>query len=207
MVMGEFRGRGRSLQFSYSDDNEDVPDVICDIVDCSITPTAPKLNPFGDVTSALLRIKAVMKLAWFDPSPSNIFLLPSSATVGSKINVPNENPITFGEASTRHINSSKAKYPDVDLDEDPEAVYGTDYRNMCGIHDETGKHDPVMVLCVAITLRKDQDDGVDGIILQPSEVESENNIFRRIVSSREGEISVFKGTRRRRSLSNEFISK
>jgi hypothetical protein len=122
-----------------------------------------------------------MRWAWFDPSTSNIFLLPLSATVRSKLNVPyNENSITIAEALTRHINGFKAKYPDVDLGEDPGAVYGTDYRNMCGINDETGKHDPVMVLCVAITLSKERDDGVDGIILLPSEVESENNIFRRI---------------------------
>jgi hypothetical protein len=169
------------FDFSYDDKDEDVPDVICDIVDCSITPTAPELNPFGEVISAQLRIKAVMRWAWFDPSTSNIFLLPLSATVRSKLNVPyNENSITIAEALTRHINGFKAKYPDVDLGEDPGAVYGTDYRNMCGINDETGKHDPVMVLCVAITLSKERDDGVDGIILLPSEVESENNIFRRI---------------------------
>ena len=122
-----------------------------------------------------------MRWAWFDPSTSNIFLLPLSATVGSKINVPyNENSISVADASTRHVNCCKAKYPDVDLGEDPEAVYGTDYRNMCGTYDETGKHHPVMVLCMAITLSKEQDDGVDGIILLPSKIESENNIFRRI---------------------------
>jgi hypothetical protein len=108
-------------------------------------------------------------------------LLPLSATIGSKINILyNENLITVAEALIRHVNSFKVKYPDVDLGEDLEAIYGTDYRNMCGIYNKTRKHDPIMVLYMAITLSKEQDNGVDRIILRPSKVESENNIFRRI---------------------------
>jgi hypothetical protein len=169
------------FDFSFDDEDEDVRDVICDIIDCSTTPASPELNPFGEVMSSQLRIKAAIRWAWFDPSTSNILLLPLSATVGSRISVPyNEESITIAEASKRHVDSFKAKYPDVDLGEEPEAVYGTDYRNMCGTYDETGKHDPVMVLCMAITLSKEQADGVDGIILLPSEFEGENNMFRRI---------------------------
>ena len=37
-----------------------------------------------------------------------------------------------------------------------------------------------MVLCVAIILSKEHDDGVHGLILLPSEVEGENDRFRRI---------------------------
>jgi hypothetical protein len=169
------------FDFSFDDEDEDVPDVVCDIIDCWTTPTSPELNPLGEVMSARLRIKAVVRWAWFDPSTSNIFVLSLSATVGSRISAPyNEELITIAEASTRHVDGFKARYPDVDLDEEPEAVHGTHYGNMCGTHDETGKHDPVMVLCVAITLDKEIVAGVNGIILLPSEVEGESNMYRRI---------------------------
>jgi hypothetical protein len=97
---------------------------------------------------------------------SNIFLLSLSATIGSKINVLyNKNLITITKALIRHVNSFKVKYLDVDLSEDLEAVYSTDYRNICGIYNETRKHDPIIVLYMAITLSKEQDDSVDRIIL------------------------------------------
>ncbi|KAF2095515.1 HET-domain-containing protein [Rhizodiscina lignyota] len=152
------------FNFSFDDEYEAAPDVICDIIDCSTTLRSPELNP-----------------TWFNPSTSNIFLFPVSASVGSRTTLPyNEEVITIAEASTRHIEDFIAKYPDVDLGDEPEAAYGTDSRNMCGTYDETGDHNVVVVLCAAITQGKEGDDGVEGLLLLPSEVNGQNNIYRRI---------------------------
>jgi len=169
------------FNFSFDDEDEAVPEVICDIIDCSTTPTYPELNPFGEVLYAQLRLKAAVRRAWFNPSTSNIFLLSVPTSAGSRITVPhNEESITISEASAKHIDDFMARYPDVDLGDEPEAAYGTDYRNMCGTYDETGNHDSVIVLCVAVTLNKEKDDGVDGLLLLPSEVKGDNNMFSRI---------------------------
>ncbi|RFU26341.1 hypothetical protein B7463_g9998, partial [Scytalidium lignicola] len=169
------------FNFSFDDENEDVPDVICDVIDCSTRPISPKLNPFGEIASAQLRIKAVVRMAWFNPSTSNIFLLSVSISAGPRIIVPNnEELITIAEAEARHIDDFVAKHPDVDLVEDPGATNGTGFRNMYGTYDETGNYDPVIVLCVAITLDKNKHDGVNGILLLPSEVKNDSNLFRRI---------------------------
>ncbi|KIW89594.1 uncharacterized protein Z519_09750 [Cladophialophora bantiana CBS 173.52] len=174
---------GGVIRFNFSFDDEDatVPDIICDIIDCSTAPISPELNPFGQVLSARLRLKAAVRRAWFNPSTHNIFLLSVSTSSESRIIVPhNEELISFDEASTRHIDEFLARHPDVDLDEDPEATYGTDYRNMCGTYDDTENHDPVIVLCVAINLSRERDDRVEGLLLLPSEVEGDDNMFKRI---------------------------
>ena len=169
------------FNFSFDDEDEAAPDILCDIVDCSVAPTAPELNPFGEVLSARLIVKAPVRRAWFKPSTSNIFLLSASTSAESASAVSrDEDIISVAEASARHTEDFKARHPDEDLSEDPEATHGTDFRNMCGTHDETGDHDAVIVICVAITLSKEQDDRVEGILLLPSEIVGDGTLFRRI---------------------------
>ena len=91
-----------------------------------------------------------------------------------------EESITLAEARARHIDQFKARHADVDLAADPEATYGSDYRNMCGTYDEGEKHSSLMVLCMAVTLSQERDDGVEGLLLVPSEDKGDNNILRKV---------------------------
>jgi hypothetical protein len=119
-------------------------------------------------------------------------------SAGSTIELPyNGETITVAEAATKHVNDFMAKYPDVDLNEVPEATHSTDYRNMCGRHNETGKHDPVIVFCAAVTTGLGQVKIVSGLILLPSEDEGKINTFRRIGSFDRGENGDFESEMKR----------
>jgi hypothetical protein len=113
--------------------------------------------------STQLRIKAAVGRAWFNSSTPKVFLLSASISVGSRLTVPDhEELIILDEASAKHLEDFMARHLDIDLDEDPEATYGTDFRNMCGTHDKTGNNDPFLVLCVAITLSNRTNAEMDG---------------------------------------------
>jgi hypothetical protein len=173
---------GGVVWFNFSFDNEDesAPEVVCEIAACSTAPKSAELNPFGEVLSAHLKLKAAVRQAWFSPPTKSVYLLPALFAGDTTLILNNQAVDTFVEASKRHINDFAARHPDVDISEDPEAVHGTDVRNMCGRHDETEDRDHVVVLCVAITLDRDRNDGVEGLLLRPSEAGGNSNTFRRI---------------------------
>ena len=186
---------GGIIRFDFHFDEEDamVPEVVCEIIDCSTVPRSAERSPFGEVCSARLRVKAAVRRAWFNPPTNNIFLLSASTSIGSITPVPHDKElITFAQASKEHFDSFRARHPDVDLCEEPEATFGTDLRNMCGKHDETGNHDPVMVFCVAITLNHRRESQVDGLILLLSEVNGDNCVFRRIGFFQQGRSEDFR---------------
>ena len=180
--------------FSFDRENEDYdnPDVVCDIIDCSTTPTSPELNPFGEVMSAQLRLRAAIRRAWFDPSGKNVFLVPTANCAESSTAIPpGQELITFAEARIRHVDAFKAKCPNINLDEEPDAPYRTDAYNICGICDESRVHEPVQVLLAAITSDQHRDTGIDGLMLVLNEVKNGNNIFRRIGFFEEGRSEEF----------------
>ncbi|PGH01354.1 hypothetical protein GX51_05286 [Blastomyces parvus] len=177
--------------FSYDDDDETIPRVICEILDCSTTPAFPALNPFGEILSAQLRLRAPTRKAWFKPSTSNVFVLSDSACEKSKpVTLKNEK-VSFAEALQKHVNDLRLKHPDVDTTEDPEALHGDDHRNICGTCDETAYHEYYLVLCVAITLEDEGNDGVEGLLLIEAEDGKGTSIFRRIGVFRRGKSADF----------------
>jgi hypothetical protein len=124
------------FDFSY-DEDETMPEVICDILDCSTTPAIPRLNPFGEILSAQLMLRGPTRKAWFKPSTSNIFLFPGHTYAKTQIMAPENETITVEEALQVHMTDFRVRHPDVNLIEEPEAIHGMDYRNTCGKCDET----------------------------------------------------------------------
>ena len=171
---------GGIIHFDFSFDDETPPEVVCDVTDCSTKPTFPRLNPFGEILSAQLSLKSPTRRAWFKPSTSNIFLLSGSITSMSTIWTPDDCMMTFEEALQEHTDDFVSAHPDLDLIEDPEATHGTNFRNICGTCDETESCEPILVLCVAITMKRELDDGVRGLLLVKSEDKGSNNMLRRI---------------------------
>ncbi|GIJ83162.1 hypothetical protein Asppvi_001681 [Aspergillus pseudoviridinutans] len=167
------------FDFSY-DEDETIPEVICDILDCSTTPAFPGLNPFGEILSGQLRLRAPTRKAWFKPSTSNVFVL-SEVICGTEVVDLKNGTITLEEAFQIHADDFGLRHPDVNLTEEPEAMHGTNYRNTCGTCDETGYRDCCLVLCVAITLEDEKNDGVKGLLLIKEEGERRNSpVFKRI---------------------------
>ncbi|KAJ5928311.1 hypothetical protein N7466_007267 [Penicillium verhagenii] len=173
----------------YDDEDEESPDVICEIMDCSTKATFPKLNPLGEILSAELTLKGPIRRAWFNPATSNIFILPGPITSMAAALTVDDCPITFEEASQKHAKD----FGDAGIDpeivaEDPEATYlhGTYFRNMLGRSDETVLCEPCLVLCLGITMKGDSDDGVTGLILVNSEDSSDNDQLKRIGSFERG---------------------
>ncbi|KAB8264981.1 hypothetical protein BDV32DRAFT_145016 [Aspergillus pseudonomiae] len=174
---------GGIIHFDFSfDEDEIIPEVICDILDCSTTPALPGLNPFGEILSARLMLRCPTRKAWFKPSTSNIFLLPRHTHAKTLAMAIEDEQITVEEALQIHLDNFRVKHPDVDLIEEPAATHGTNYRNICGKCDETAYCECYLVLCVAITLDRKVDDGVKGLLLIKDEAESHSssNVFRRI---------------------------
>ncbi|PLB42132.1 HET domain-containing protein [Aspergillus candidus] len=158
------------FDFSYGEE-ETTPRVICEILDCSTTPTFPELNPFGEILSAQLRLRAPARKAWFKPSTSNVFVLSDYACDQPKGMAPKDEKVSLVEAFQIHVKDFRLRYPDVNTTEEPEAVYGTDPRNMCGTCDETEFHEYYLVLCVAINVDDQRNDAVQGLLLIEEEDE------------------------------------
>ncbi|PWY82694.1 HET-domain-containing protein [Aspergillus eucalypticola CBS 122712] len=158
--------KGGIVHFDFSYGEEDTMHrVICDILDCSTTPASPRLNPFGEILSAQLRLRAPARKAWFKPSTSNIFMLSKYSCESSKVTTLENGKANLAEAFQTHVDDFKLRYPDVNLNEEPEATHGADSRNMCGICDETAYHEYYLVLCVAVTFDDEISDGVQGLLL------------------------------------------
>ncbi|KAJ5312331.1 hypothetical protein N7508_003161 [Penicillium antarcticum] len=152
------------FDFSYDDEDKAAPTMICDILGRLTTPAYLGLKPFGEISSAQVKLHSPVRVAWFNPSTSNIFLLSESTFAKSKSLAPENEAITFEETWQHHMNEFILKHPDVDISGDEsEATHGTDFRNMCGTHDEIGCYGSFLVLCVAITM--------ENLTLYPYELE------------------------------------
>ncbi|KAJ5737201.1 uncharacterized protein N7483_002326 [Penicillium malachiteum] len=88
--------------------------------------------------------------------------------------------ITFEEALKKHTDEVVKAHSDEDIAEDPELLDGTYFRNVEGTCDETRLREPVLVLCVGITLAKRLDDGVSGLLLVKSDKSHGGGMFERI---------------------------
>jgi hypothetical protein len=75
------------------------------------------------------------------------------------------------------VDDFRQRHPDVNMTEEPEAMHGTNYRNMCGTCDETAYRECCLVLCVAIALEGERNDGVKGLLLIKEEDEKRNTSF------------------------------
>lgn len=168
---------GGIIHFDFSYDEDETGSVIiCDVVDCTTTPAFPRLNPYGEILSALLRLRAPTRKAWFKPSTSNVLVLPENISGTEDVDLMNGS-ITLEEALQTHVKDFRLRHPDVNMAEEPDAMHGTDYRNMCGTCDETAYHDCCLVLCVAIALDCERIDGVKGLLLVKAEDEGKNTPF------------------------------
>lgn len=167
------------FDFSY-DEDETMPEIVCDIVDCSTVAMYPDLNPFGEVLSGTLTLRTAARRAWFNPSTCNLFLLPRSTSFQAGVFESTEQKITIDQAWKRHVDEFRSKYPDIDLNEEPEASHGTDHRNTCGQPDEIDFHDNILVVCVALTRDNEKSHGTTGLLLLPADSTRGNGFFKRI---------------------------
>ncbi|KAJ5722929.1 hypothetical protein N7488_000964 [Penicillium malachiteum] len=168
------------IEFYYDEEDEEPRKVLCDILECSTLPAHPELNPFGEVSSAQLRLQGPARLAWFNPITSNVFILPESISLASTALDMGDSVITFEEALQKHTDEFVKAHPDEDIAEDPELLNGTCFRNVEGICDETRLREPVLVLAVGITLAKGLDDGVRGLLLVKNDTNYGGGMFQRI---------------------------
>ena len=167
------------FDFSY-DEDETSSEIVCDVLDCTTTPAFPSLNPYGEICSAQLRLEAPTRKAWFKSSTSNVLVLPGHISGTEGVDLTNES-IALEEALQTHVDDFRSRHPEVNTTEGPDALHGTDYRNMCGTCDETAYRDCGLVLCVAIALNPERTDGVKGLLLVKAEDEEDNTpSFRRI---------------------------
>ncbi|KAJ5611442.1 hypothetical protein N7528_008547 [Penicillium herquei] len=172
---------GGKVNFDFYYDEDEAPrKVLCDILECSTLPAHPKLNPFGEVSSAHLRLQGPARLAWFNPITSNVFILPESTSLASTALDMGDSVITFEEALQKHTDEFVKAHPDEDIAEEPELLNGTYLCNVEGICDETRLHEPVLVLAVGITLAKGLDDGVRGLLLVKNDKNYGGGMFQRI---------------------------
>ncbi|KAI1391540.1 HET-domain-containing protein [Hypoxylon trugodes] len=151
------------FDFSFDDEDEPEPEIVCEVVECSTTAKFPDLNPLGEVLYAQLTLRGSLRMAWFNPKTSNVILLhdpiPDDHDRLDKVVEPYE------EAWKRHVVEFKARHPDIDIEEDPEAVNGTDYDNTNGRSDESGFTQLVVVFCLPVTLQSSSLDGTMGLLL------------------------------------------
>lgn len=168
------------FDFCYDEEDEELPKIICDILDCSTKPALPHLNPFGEILSAELKLQGPTRLAWFNPTTSNVLILPGHVT-SALTTLNTQNPVTtYEEAFKTHTEEFMATHPDEDIAEDPELFDGTDYRNVKGTCDETDFEGPVLVLCVGITHSNQWIGGVSGLLLVRDTQSEGSGNFRRI---------------------------
>jgi hypothetical protein len=160
----------------FYDEEETIPEIVCDILECSTMPAFPRLNPYGEILSAQLRLRAPTRKAWFKPSTSNVLVLSEHTCETEVVDLINES-ITLEEALQIHVDDFRQRHPDVNMTEEPEAMHGTNYRNMCGTCDETAYRECCLVLCVAIALEGERNDGVKGLLLIKEEDEKRNTSF------------------------------
>ncbi|KAJ6008144.1 hypothetical protein N7540_012120 [Penicillium herquei] len=169
-----------NFDFYYDEQDEEPREILCDILECSTLPANPELNPFGEVSSAKLRLQGPTRLAWFNPLTSNIFILPESTYSASTALGMGDSIVKFEAALKKHTDEFVKAHPDEDIAEDPELLDGTYFRNVEGTCDEARLREPVLVLCAGITLARGLDDGVSGLLLVKSDKKHGGGMFERI---------------------------
>ena len=180
-----------NFDFYYDEEDEELPRIICDILDCSTKPGLPELNPFGEILSGELKLQGPTRLAWFNPSTSNVLILPESTSAIATAFGTEKSVTTYEKAFKTHTEEFMAAHPDEDIAEDPELFDGTDYRNVRGTCDETDFQGPVLVLCVGISLSNGWNGGVGGLLLVKNTASNGSDQFRRIGIFERGKPSDF----------------
>ncbi|KAF5000636.1 hypothetical protein FDECE_11173 [Fusarium decemcellulare] len=165
----------------FDDEDEPEPEIVCKITECSTRRKDHHKNIFGEVVAAYMTLRGSLRNAWFNPQTSNVILLPTSDDSDSGTVTPYE------EAWKRHVEDFVARHPDIDLEEDPEAVYGTDYDNTIGICDESGAIEPIIVSCFPVTFSTESGEGVVGLLLR----NEGGGIYKRIGLFKRGKIEEF----------------
>ncbi|KAI0142290.1 HET-domain-containing protein [Hypoxylon sp. NC0597] len=184
------------FDFSFDDEDEPEPEIICEIKECLTTLKFPDLNPFGEVLSGCLRLSGPLRRAWLNPLTSNVILLRDFTSEDHGCLDGGGAVIPYEEAWEKHIKDFKADHPDIDLKEDPEAVYGTDDNNTNGRCDESGATQPVIVYCCPITLDTSLTRGVTGLLLTLVSNE-DGNLYKRIGRFTRGKIEDFENLPKR----------
>jgi len=168
------------FDFYYEEEFDEPPEVLCDIISCSTEPADAEVNPFGETVCGQLDLQGPTRFAWFNPVTSNVLIIPDPVpSIGTDL-CAKQSVTTFEEAFKNHKDEFMAAYPDEDIAEDPELFDGTDYRNVRGRCDETALQEPVLVLCVGITLVKGHYDGVSGLLLVKGPEIDDSGTFKRI---------------------------
>jgi hypothetical protein len=168
--------KGGLIHFDHTydhDADEAAADVVCEILECSTTPVLPEINPFGEIRSAHLRIRAPARKAWFSPAVSGVLVFRDGTGQEPGFENVEDATITLEDARNKEADSFKRKCPNVDVEEDSNATYG--------IRDETAYDECCLVLCVAITRKKGESDGVEGLlVLEDQDRRGSSPVFRRI---------------------------
>ncbi|KAI1408131.1 HET-domain-containing protein [Hypoxylon sp. FL1857] len=176
------------FDFSFDEEDEPEPEIICEIVECSRSVKFPDLNPFGEVLSASLRLRGWLRRAWFNPLTSNVILFDDSSH--GDHNGLDGAAIPYEEAWNKHIEDFKAEHPEIDLKEDLDAVYGTDDNNTNGRCDESGATQPMIVFCLPISLDASETRGVIGLLLT-SHISEGRTLYRRLGRFTRGRLDDF----------------
>lgn len=175
------------FDFSFDDEDESEPEIVCEVIECLTRAKFPDPNPFGEVISGYLRLRGSVRDAWLNPQTYNVLLhdLASHGHSGLDGVV-----ISYEEAWTKHIEKFKAEHPDIDLKEDTDAVYGTDHNNMKGTCDESGTTEPMLVSCVPVTSQYESISGVSGMLLTSCCCEGKR-LYKRIGYFTKGQVDDF----------------
>ncbi|KAM0413609.1 hypothetical protein ACHAPD_006847 [Fusarium lateritium] len=132
--------------------------VICKILECSTTPRLNQ-NPFGEVVSGHLKVRGWLRIAWFYPETSNLFLLPLS-----NVEDHGKSIISHQEGYEQYMKDFVAMHPDIDLNDRPEVLHGTWNTNTAGICDESRFTEPMVVFCLGVASEGSQGN-ISGLLL------------------------------------------
>jgi len=129
----------------------------CDFISCQIEPKSAN-NPFGEVLAGSLKLKCVLRQAWFNPSDTSILWVHKDDETSGAI-----------EAHCwDDFRRSRSKQPEHDESTDQD-------KRFKGYHDETGDWPPMQVFCLPIISVHD-DTVWAGLLL----VKSEKETFKRV---------------------------
>ncbi|RGP81364.1 beta-hexosaminidase 2 [Fusarium longipes] len=135
------------------------PRVECEILECSTTPKSDN-SPYGEIVSAHLKIRTVLRVAWFFPQTSNLVLIPVSDGDDEQ-----ESIMTHQEAHNQYNKDFVKRHPDVDLRDRPEVLHGGWLDNTVGVCDEARFTEPMLVSCIAIASDGLEANSMTGLLL------------------------------------------
>lgn len=67
-------GRIAHFDFSFDDEDESEPEIVCEVIECLTRAKFPDTNPFGEVISGCLRLRGSVRDAWLNPQTYNVLL-------------------------------------------------------------------------------------------------------------------------------------